>query len=69
MKRLIKAVEKLLPYIHENSMNGETEYERAVMELEAAFKEAAQQSEQAEEVDPVAQALRNLGDAIAPSRR
>ena len=32
---------------------------------------AAQQSEQAEEVeiDPVAQALRNLGDAIAPDRR
>ena len=33
-------------------------------------KKAAQQSEQAEEVeiDPVAQALRNLGDAIAPDR-
>ena len=32
---------------------------------------AAQQSEQAEEVeiDPVTQALRNLGDAIAPDRR
>lgn len=42
MQRLLKAVESLIPHIHENGMEGETVYECAVLELEAAFKEAVE---------------------------
>jgi hypothetical protein len=43
MQRLLNAVEKILPFIHEESMEGETVFECAVLELELAFKLAAQQ--------------------------
>ncbi len=41
MERLLKAVENLLPFIHEDGMIGETDFERAVIELEKSY-EAAQ---------------------------
>lgn len=44
MKRLLAAVKGILPYLHEDGMEGKSDYELAVIELEKAYREAAEQA-------------------------
>ena len=55
-------------YVRNGVMLGSKAAAKAIMQAEEAAQQSAHDGE-GEEIDPVTQALRNLGDAIAPPRR